>query len=105
MSIKYNEKRTSSLKKIKNEIKQNLTKPQTLEEYFLIIGVDPKISTKEYLYNTSIEELNDYYSKNDLHLYMLSLRNYNYHLIKLLYIKQQNGHNVVKVLQLLLHIF
>ena len=72
MSINYNEKRTSSLKKLKTEIKQNLSKPQTLEEYFLVIGVDPKICAKEYLYNTSIEELNDYYSKNDFKPKILS---------------------------------
>ena len=72
MSINNNEKRTLSLKKLKSEIKQNLSKPQTLEEYFIVIGVDPKIATKEYLYNSSIEELNDYYSNEDFKPKILS---------------------------------
>ena len=64
MSNNYTEKRTPSLIKAKCEINQNLNKPQTLEEYFIIIGVEPKISTKDYLYNNSIKELNEYYSED-----------------------------------------
>ena len=59
------EKRKYSFNKSKNEIKYNFNNPQTLEEYFIIIGVDPKIATKEYLYTTSINELNDIYGKDD----------------------------------------
>ena len=42
-----NEKRKYSFQTLNNGIQANLTKPQTLEEYFLIIGVDPKICLKE----------------------------------------------------------
>ena len=59
-------------KRVKNELKLNLSKPQTLEEYFLIIGVEPKICTKDYLYNTPIEELNEFYSKDDFKPKILS---------------------------------
>lgn len=59
-------------KKVKNELKLNLSRPQTLEEYFLIIGVEPKICTKDYLYNTPIEELNEFYSKDDFKPKILS---------------------------------
>ena len=59
-------------KKVKSELKLNLSKPQTLEEYFLIIGVEPKICTKDYLYNSPIEELNGFYSKDDFKPKILS---------------------------------
>ena len=59
-------------KKVKSELKLNLSKPQTLEEYFLIIGVEPKICTKDYLYNSPIEELNEFYSKDDFKPKILS---------------------------------
>ena len=68
----YKEKRKYSIKKPKNEFNPNLNKPQTLEEYFLVIGIDPKICLKEYLYNTSINELNDYYAKEDFKPKILS---------------------------------
>ena len=59
-------------KKVKSELKLNLSKPQTLEEYFLLIGVEPKICTKDYLYNSPIEELNEFYSKDDFKPKILS---------------------------------
>ena len=67
-----NEKRKYSFQTLNNGIQANLTKPQTLEEYFLIIGVDPKICLKEYLYNTSLNDLNEYYSKDDFRPKILS---------------------------------
>ena len=72
MSYFQNEKRKYSFKKIKNELNQNLNQPQTLEEYFLIIGIEPKICLKEYLYYTAINELNENYSKEDLKPKILS---------------------------------
>ena len=67
-----NEKRRCSFPTLNNGIQANLTKPQTLEEYFIIIGVDPKVCLKEYLYNTSINDLNEYYSKEDFRPKILS---------------------------------
>ena len=66
------EKRKYSFNKPKNELKFNSNNPQTLEEYFIIIGVDPKIATKEYLYHTPINELNDIYGKDDFKPKILS---------------------------------
>ena len=54
-----------SVKNSKYQFNLNLSKPQTLEEYFLIIGIEPKICLKEYLYNTPINEINELYSKED----------------------------------------
>ena len=50
------------MKNIKNEF----NKTQTLEEYFLIIGVDPRKSLNNFLYNTNIEELNTYFIKDEI---------------------------------------
>ena len=61
-----------SVKNSKYQFNPNLTKPQNLEEYFLIIGVEPKICLKEYLYNTSINEINELYSKEDFKPKILS---------------------------------
>ena len=61
-----------SVKNYKYQFNPNLTKPQNLEEYFLIIGVEPKICLKEYLYNTSINEINELYSKEDFKPKILS---------------------------------
>lgn len=72
MSNNKKENRRYSIKKTKNKFNPNLNKPQTLEEYFLVIGIDPKLSLKEYLYNTSITKLNDYYSKDDFKPKILS---------------------------------
>ena len=72
MNNLINEKRRCSFPTLNNGIQANLTKPQTLEEYFLIIGVDPKICLKEYLYNTSINDLNEHYSKDDFRPRILS---------------------------------
>ena len=66
------EKRRYSLKKPKNDIKQIFNEPQTLEEYFIVIGIDPKLCTKEYLYNSTLSELNDYYLKEDFKPKILS---------------------------------
>ena len=66
------EKRRYSLKKAKNDLKQIFNTPQTLEEYFVVIGIDPKLCTKEYLYNSSLSELNDYYLKEDFKPKILS---------------------------------
>ena len=48
----------------KNKLKQNLSKPKTLEEYFLIIGIDPNISSNKYLYSSTITFLNEKYSRS-----------------------------------------
>ena len=61
-----------SLETIRNEFKNNLNMAQTLEEYFLLIGVDPKISSNKKLYITPISELNEYYSKSDFKPKILS---------------------------------
>ena len=48
----------------KSKINQYINSPQTLEEYFIIIGPEPKISLNNKLYTLPINELNDKYSKN-----------------------------------------
>ena len=55
----------NSMEIFKDKLKQNISKSKTLEEYFLIIGIDPKISSNEYLYSSSITFLNEKYSKTD----------------------------------------
>lgn len=66
------EKRRYSIKNAKIKLNQNINKPQTLEEYFLVIGVEPKLCTKDYLYNNSIEDLNKYYIKDEFKPKILS---------------------------------
>ena len=46
------------------ELKQELSTPKKFLEYFFIIGLDPKMSIEEYLYNSSLEDLNNFYLKN-----------------------------------------
>ena len=46
------------------EIKEELSTPKKFLEYFFIIGLDPKVSIEEYLYNSSLEDLNNFYLKN-----------------------------------------
>ena len=48
----------------KSKLNNYIKSPQTLEEYFIIIGLDPKISSNNNLYTLPINELNDKYSKN-----------------------------------------
>ena len=56
------------MKNIKNELNQ--FKP--LFDYFLIIGVDPRVSLNNYLYYTSIEELNTFFIKDEIYPKILS---------------------------------
>jgi len=56
------------MKNIKNESNQ----AQTLEEYFIVIGVDPRISLNNYLYNTNIDELNNFFIKDEIYPRILS---------------------------------
>ena len=48
--------------KYQNELKNELNMAQTFSEYFLIIGIDPKISMRTYLYNTEPNEILKFYS-------------------------------------------
>ena len=57
---KFNHKKSYQYR---NELKQELTKATKLIEYFAIIGLDPKISIEKFLFNSSIEELEQFYSK------------------------------------------
>ena len=52
--------------------KNDLTKPSTLFDYFLIIGVDPRIALDNYLYNTNIDELNIFYINDEINPKILS---------------------------------
>ena len=56
------------MKNIKNEF----NKAQTLEEYFLIIGVDPRISLNNFLYKNTIQELNTFFVKDEISPKILS---------------------------------
>ena len=44
-------------------ISTKITKPKILEEYFLLIGIDPIIYINKDLYTLQIDELNENYSK------------------------------------------
>ena len=46
------------------EIKQELSKVKKFIEYFFILGLDPKISIEDYLYDSSFDELNNYFLKD-----------------------------------------
>ena len=61
-----------SIERIKDEFLSNFNQPQALEEYFIIIGVEPKISTNNYLYNIPINDLNKYYINKDFKPKILS---------------------------------
>ena len=45
------------------ELKQDLSEAKKFIEYFFIIGLDPKISLEEFLFDSSFEDLRNYYSK------------------------------------------
>ena len=60
------------LKKQNNYLNQNVNKPLTLEEYFILIGIEPKLSTKEFLYNNSLSELNEFFLDDDFKPKILS---------------------------------
>jgi len=61
-----------SKERIKDEFLSNLNQPQSLEEYFITIGVEPKISANNHLYTTPINDLNKYYKKKDFKPKILS---------------------------------
>ena len=42
-----------SMELLKNKIHENYSKPKNLEEYFIILGLDPKICSDKNLYNIS----------------------------------------------------
>ena len=55
-----------------NFFKKKYKKPKTLEEYFLLIGVDPIICTNKDLYMLRIDELNKNYSNSSFKPKILS---------------------------------
>ena len=62
----------NSIERIKEEFFSNLNQPQSLEEYFIVIGVEPKISANNHLYTIPINELNKYYKNKDFKPKILS---------------------------------
>ena len=50
------------MSKYKNYLQNELNMSKTFCEYFLIIGIDPKISMRTYLYNTEPNEILKFYS-------------------------------------------
>ena len=48
---KFQKEKISKLTKYQNDIKNALNMAQTFAEYFLIIGIDPQISMRTYLYD------------------------------------------------------
>ena len=66
MSLKIRRKLTkekaAKLAQYRNDIKNALNLAQTFAEYFLIIGIDPKIAMRTYLYNTEPNEILKFYS-------------------------------------------
>ena len=65
MSSKFRKKITkdqsSKLIQYQNYLQNELNMTKTFCEYFLIIGIDPKISMRTYLYNTEPNELLKFY--------------------------------------------
>ena len=65
MSSKFRKKLTkdqsSKLLQYQNYLQNELNMTKTFCEYFLIIGIDPKISMRTYLYNTEPNELLKFY--------------------------------------------
>ena len=61
----------NSLQTLRYKI-ERIKKAQTLEEYFILIGVDPQISVNEDLYKTPIVSLNEKYSESDFKPKILS---------------------------------
>ena len=62
----------NSIERSKEEFFSNLNQPQTLEDYFILIGVEPKISANNHLYTIPINELNKYYKNKDFKPKILS---------------------------------
>lgn len=56
------QEKNAKIVKYQKDIKNALNMAQTFAEYFLIIGIDPKISMRTYLYNTEPNEILKYYS-------------------------------------------
>ena len=61
-----------SKERIKDEFLSNLNQPQSLEEYFIVVGVEPKISANNHLYTIPINDLNKYYKNKDFKPKILS---------------------------------
>ena len=65
MSTKLRKKLTKEqllkLTKYRNYMQNELNLAKTFCEYFLIIGIDPKISMRTYLYNTEPNEILKFY--------------------------------------------
>ena len=62
----------NSIERSKEEFFSNLNQPQTLEDYFILIGVEPKISANNHLYTIPINETNKYYKNKDFKPKILS---------------------------------
>ena len=59
---KLSKKELESKANNKQELKNFLNSCQTFAEYFVVIGIDPKLSMRDYLYNTPPNDLLKYYS-------------------------------------------
>ena len=61
--LRSNKKLEKKYYQQKAEIKQELSTSKKFIEYFFIIGLDPKISIENFLYNSSIDDLHNLFSK------------------------------------------
>ena len=59
---KLSKEQSSKLIEYQNYLKNELNMTKTFCEYFLVIGIDPKISMRTYLYNTEPHEIQNFYS-------------------------------------------
>ena len=55
---KFGRKRNQNIE----ELKQQLTTAKQFVEYFVVLGLDPKISIESFLYDSSLEDLENLYS-------------------------------------------
>ena len=62
--LKFTKKRSKSFYQQQAEIQQELSAANKFIEYFFIIGLDPKLSIEDYLYNSSFDDLQIFYSKD-----------------------------------------
>lgn len=59
---KISKQESAKIMKYQKDLQNELNVAQTFAEYFLILGIDPRISMRNYLYNTEPNEILKFYS-------------------------------------------
>ena len=68
---KLSKEEITKITKYQRDLTNGLNLAQTFSEYFLILGIDPRISMRNYLYNTEPNEILKFYS-NEIKAEILS---------------------------------